>query len=76
MQRLIDDALRCVVNAAEEGKIRTLEALQDKDYQRVNELGMAAVAIMIAAATLDECRVALKMIKNAVKVSGEDKENN
>jgi hypothetical protein len=76
IQMLVDDAAKCLLAAGEEGKIRMAEALRDRDFEKVNELGMAAVAIMMAATTVRECQVALNMIKNAIRVSGKDEGDN
>jgi hypothetical protein len=76
IQLLVDDAAKCLLAAGEEGKIRMAEALRDRDFEKVNDLGMAAVAIMMAANTVRECQVALNMIKNAIRVSGKEEGEN
>lgn len=76
IQMLVDDSLKCLVAAGEEGKIRMSEAIRDKNYEKINELGMVAVAVMMAACTVRECTVALDMIKNAVRVKPFEGEDN
>jgi hypothetical protein len=64
--------MTCLIQASEECKLKSVEALNQSDYNKLNSMGLIAVALTMAAATVQECLIAIDIVIAIQKVKREN----